>query len=673
MGTAPAPAQTPREIVLHTFGINPKGGRTPYSGVTRDAAANLYGTTVGGGAYNAGVVFKLDPAGYETVLYHFKNGTDGAYPYAGLILDSAGNLYGTTYTGGTAHKGVVYRVDPAGQETVLYSFQGGADGAYPRAGVVMDATGNLYGTTPFDDTMTGGGVYKLDPAGHLTVLYSFAPGAGPGPWSTEVLILDSAGNLYGTTPSGGPANNGMVYKLDPSGQLTVLYSFTGAADGGRPVAGVTLDTAGNIFGTTVLGGASDGGVAFKLNAVGQETVLLSFGNEGPPDTGLVRDPVGNLFGATGPPGYGYIGDGVAYKLDPAGNETVLHEFTSAADGGTPSGVILDSAGNVYGTAGVCVGSFGVVFRLDPAGHEKILHSFSARLAVSSPEAGVVRDASGNLYGTAAVGTDGAGTAGAVYKVDATGHETTLHSFTGGADGARPNAGVTLDAAGNLYGTTFSGGAAQGGVVYKLDTSGQETVLHSFTGGADGAGPIAGVILNATGNLYGTTSGGGAFGHGVVYEVDAAGQETVLYSFQGGTDGASPNAGVIRDSAGNLYGTTPYGGGPENLGVVYELDTAGQETVLYRFTGGDDGYFPFAGVIRDPAGNLYGTAGGGVANEGLVYKLDTEGQLTVLHAFARVDGAAPSGGVIADSAGNLYGATAGGGFKDGGVIYEITGK
>jgi len=200
-----------------------------------------------------------------------------------------------------------------------------------------------------------------------------------------------------------------------------------------------------------------------------------------------------------------------------------------------------------------------------------------------------------------------------------GHETVLLSFTW-ADGANPAGGVIRDSAGNLYGTTYQGGINNAGLLYKLDTAGLVTVLYRFTGGPDWGGPTAGVILDSAANLYGTTSTGGtAGGGGVVYKLDTKGHESVLYSFTGGADGGYPNA-VIRDSAGNFYGTTYYGG-TAGAGVVYKLDTTGKETVLYSFTGGVDGGSPYAGVIGDSVGNLYGTTyGGGTKSGGVVFKI-----------------------------------------------------
>jgi uncharacterized repeat protein (TIGR03803 family) len=281
--------------------------------------------------------------------------------------------------------------------------------------------------------------------------------------------------------------------------------------------------------------------------------------------------------------------------------------------------------------GLCSAQTAATVALVQPASEAVLHNFIAPPKGSDPTAGVIRDAAGNLYGTATEG--GAFNSGVVYKLDKTGKQTVLYSFTGGADGSEPHAGVIRDSAGTLYGTTRFGGTFKSGVVYKLEKTGEETVLYSFTGGVDGSQPYAGVIRDSLGNLYGTTRFGGTFNSGVVYKVDTAGQETVLYAFSGGTDGGDPDrAGVIRDSAGNLYGTTLHGG-TFSSGLVYKVDKAGQETVLYSFTGGADGGYPFTGVIRDSLGNLYGTGSyGGASGAGVVYKLNTAGQETVLYSF-----------------------------------------
>ncbi len=287
------------------------------------------------------------------------------------------------------------------------------------------------------------------------------------------------------------------------------------------------------------------------------------------------------------------------------SETVLHNFASPPKGAFPyAGVISDSAGNLYGTANSGgAANAGVVYKVDTAGRQTVLYSFTGGADGGNPYGGVVRDAAGNLYGTTVYG--GAASSGVVFKVDSSGHETVLYTFSGGDDGGYPYAGVIRDSSGNLYGTAQQGGTRNLGVIYSVNTAGQETVLYTFTGAADGAAPYAGVIRDSAGNLYGTTLQGGIGNVGAVYKLDPAGHETAPPNFPNAPGGTNPYAGVIRDSAGNLYGTTT-GGGPANAGVVYKLSPAGQETVLYSFTGGADGRNPYAGVTRDSAGNLYGT-------------------------------------------------------------------
>ena len=309
-----------------------------------------------------------------------------------------------------------------------------------------------------------------------------------------------------------------------------------------------------------------------------------------------------------------------------GKETVVHNFVNAY---APAGLIQDAAGNFYGTSGGggTLG-YGTVFKIDTAGNETVLYSFSAgpdRMSMN-PSGGLVRDSAGNLYGNTLHGGDptcaGSG-CGIVFKVDPNGNETILHTFHGGNDGAIPYGTLVLDATGNIYGTTSLDGdpICRCGTVFKLDPTGQETILHNFTG-PDGNVPYAGLVQDSAGILYGTTAGGGANGPGTVFKLDpVTGSEIVLYSFTGGADGQSPFAGVVLDAAGNIYGTT-YDGGiipcpddPFGCGVVFKLDaTTGTETVLYALKGGTDGVHPNVNLVLDALGNLYGaTIAGGNSN------------------------------------------------------------
>ena len=381
-----------------------------------------------------------------TTLYPFGNSiTDGQNPDADLI-DTSGNFYGTTIHGGENGYGTVFKLTPSGSETVLYSFgSSSADGWYPQVGLIADASGNLYGTTYQGGAYGFGTVFKLTPSKSVpwteTVLYSFGSSSADGQGPLAGLIADASGNLYGTTFNGGTSDLGTVFKLTPSGSETILHSFSGfPSDGAYPQAGLIADASGNFYSTTNQGGASNGGTVFEVT--------------------------------------------------PSGTEIVLHSFANSPDG-------------------------------------------------LNPFAGLIADASGNLYGTtAAGGENGNGTVFKLMKQAGTWIETVLYSFGRGtsSDGVNPYAGLIADASGNLYGTTFSGGDSTNcrhgvpcGTVFKLTPLGIETVLYSFTGGSDGENPFAGLIADASGNLYGTTYQGGAYGYGTVFKLTGAGYVAVPFT------------------------------------------------------------------------------------------------------------------------------------------------
>jgi uncharacterized repeat protein (TIGR03803 family) len=366
---------------------------------------------------------------------------------------------------------------------------------------------------------------------------------------------------------------------------------------------------------------------------------------------------------------------------PARTFTLLHQFKSGPGGINPeAGVVLDKKGNLYGTT-VNDGAFasGTVFEISAAGKERVLYSFTGTGGDGAfPQYGsLVRDSSGKLYGTTSSGgiysqfcLFGCGT---VFKVDASGKESVFYSFTGtGGDSSEPLGGLVRDASGNLYGTTtyYSGF----GTIYKIDPTGKETILYNFAPSA-GCDPYGSLVLDAQGNVYGTTASCSSSGAGTVFKVDPTGTETALYTFSGRTDGGEPEAGLIWDGKGNLYGTT-FLGGSSSVGTVFKLDpTTGTETVLYNFTGGADGAYPaWASLVRDRAGNLYGTTSqGGSSDFGVVFKLAPTGKLTVLHSFSGRDGKIPYGTLVRDKAGNLYGTTYAGGRYGGGVVFKIAPK
>jgi uncharacterized repeat protein (TIGR03803 family) len=390
------------------------------------------------------------------------------------------------------------------------------------------------------------------------------------------------------------------------------------------------------------------------------------------------------------------------------SEDVLYSFGSLSGFYGPGSLTLDRAGNLYGTAG-SQGS-GIVFELSPSGlggwAETTLHSFSG-IDGANPSGPLLFDNAGNLYGMTKNGGTGDcsfGGCGVIYELSpgsAGWVETVLYSFTGGSDGRYPAGGLVADSSGNLYGTaSFGGNLSQClgsgcGTVFMLAQTpkGWEfKVIHSFSGGNDGAEPLAGLSIHS-GSLYGTASVGGDTacngfalpGCGTVFKMTPGKSGgvhfQVIYSLAGGTDGSYPSAGVIFDSTGIAYGTT-LNGGPANNGTVFRLvPGAGgkwQETVLYSFAANNDGWSPDAPLVIDKAGNLYGTTQFATIypNGGIVFRLSPEAngpwREAILHNFTGAsDGQTPSAGVIFGKGPGLYGSTSTGGTFNSGTVYEIT--
>lgn len=372
-----------------------------------------------------------------------------------------------------------------------------------------------------------------------------------------------------------------TWGADSKSRFSVLYTFGGGSDGAEPYAGLMADRSGNLYGTTEAGGAS--------------------------------------------------GFGTAFRLAPDGTKTILHSFAGGSDGINPySGVISDNSGNLYGTTyqGGAHGD-GTVFEIAANGTETVLYAFDDQSGSdgADPYAGLVRDKHGNLYGTTSVG--GAHGQGSVFRIASNGTETVLYSFNDSSanDGAAPYAPLIMDAHGNLYGTTTVGGAHGQGTVFEIGRDGSEKLVYSFNDSSanDGADPYAPLIMDSNGNLYGTTKVGGANGQGTVFEVAPDGSEKVLYSFNdhSANDGADPYAGLISDSRGNLYGTTSVGGA-NGVGSIFRLAPTGTETLVYSFTGGSDGAIPEAGLIRDKIlggkTRLFGTATVGGNGEGTIFEI-----------------------------------------------------
>lgn len=375
------------------------------------------------------------------------------------------------------------------------------------------------------------------------VIYSFGGGTD-GEYTDTELVVDNAGNLYGTSVQGGAFGGGTVFELSPSGSgwtHTVLYNFTGGADGGEPYKGVTLDAHGNLYGTAVTGGG------------------------------------GSCEG----------GCGVVYELTNSGGiwtQSVIHAFTGSDGSGPGSPVAVDAQGNLYGTTPTGGSNgFGVIYEMIPASGGwsfRVIHTFTGGIdGLGGSASPMLLDAQGNLYGVNTVGgADGFGNVFELTRSGSSWNLTTIYSFQDQPDGASPYGGVIFDKDGNLYGTTYYAGANDVGTVYKLSRnngSWTESVLYSFKGGSGGDSPISTLVTDAKGNLYGTTSDGGAAkcGCGTIFKMARSSggnwTESVVYRFPGAPQAGFAYNGIVSDGKGNFYGATVHGG-RGNDGAIYQF-------------------------------------------------------------------------------------------------------
>jgi uncharacterized repeat protein (TIGR03803 family) len=517
------------------------------------------------------------------------------------------------------------------------------------------------------------GVDSYNPSNKQLTLFSLAIGSAN--YSNMVVTVGSI-----VSGPSGTAPNGPMDSYDPrTNQLTVQSVTVGSA---------TYHNAVVTVGSLVLIGAVAGADTFNGSELSISHVQVG---------GTVYDGV-------------VLTEGLGNVISIAGGMPTFVPDTYNSFANRLAIPAVQVGSRVYTNVVVSLGTLHSVAGIHSSVQESVLHSFNGQNGTAGvsnstdgadPFGGLIEDSHGNFYGTTYYG--GQYDVGTVFKL-AAGVESVIYSFTGpdngglggmtgSTDGAHPNAGLVLDSAGNLYGTTVQGGidyaanAGGHGTVFKITPQGVETILYAFclTGCSDGELPFSQLILGADDNLYGTAGGGTSHG-GIVYRMTLAGAETVLYSFKAATmDAVGPQAGVIRDSAGNLYGTAD-GGGNNSFGAMFKITPDGAESVIYSFCSVNtasancvDGSYPSTGLIWGADGNIYGATGsGGLYDLGTVFRMTPEGNLTVMHSFCGeanirgcTDGAEPIGSLLQASDGNFYGMTHGGGANDWGSIYKIT--
>ena len=660
----------------------------------------FFGTTPSGGVFNKGSIYVLTPDGADHLDYsdvHSFSGFDGSQPQGDLVLGADGAIYGTTLAGGAGDDGTIFRFDRAGRLTRLHDFADGG-GTSPSA-LLLAPNGSFYGTTASGGANGLGTVFQFDASETLTTLHSFGS-AGEGTHPASGLILATDGNFWGMTPSGGALGFGTIFRIDSAGNLTTVHSFAGSnADGYSPSGPLVQSSDGFLYGTTTTTTVLHVfGTVFRMSLGGNLVTLHVFDTTsgGPPTTGLTQGPFGYLYGATTyysdpePPGGSptVLYSPALYLLDPSGNFFKIHTFVFP-EGPPTGGLIFATNGALYAPASQGVNSRGSILRvvndglvttvtrmydmpmetlslspigplteasdgslymsnrsilrLDPTGHLSLFHIESD--VEGSTATGIIEASDGQFYASLTFGSIGYGR---FCTLDGTGGLTVLHEFAVSEPGGNPGRPIQASD-GDFYVTGSES-------VLRFDASGTPTILHTFSG-ADGFDPFATLIEASDGNFYATTRKGGANDLGTVYRVDSAGNLNTLHEFAG-TDGSLPASPLLEGSDGFLYGTTPEGGA-HGFGTIFRIGTSGGLTTLH-----DAETVPTQdGLVERSDGNFYG------ADSTRVFKMDPSGTVTTVHEFTSPEGFVPTT-LLRGSEDSLYGVVRGPGVSPG-VLFRIS--
>lgn len=677
-----------------------------YGPLVQGLDGNMYGTTFEGGKYSDGAVFKVITNGTLSLLHSFDY-TDGAIPYAGLDLAKDGYFYGTTYLGGTYGDGTIFRISTLGSLQTLVSFNG-ENGELPVAGLIQGADGNLYGTTLEGGAYGDGTIFKMTTGGALTTLVSFNDANGADP--SSVLVQGTDGNLYGTTEIGGTNGLGTIFKVSTSGAFTSLYSFTGATDGAEPIPGLIQSTDGNFYGVTIDGGNGGYGTLFQVTPSGALNVYYSFTNGldgGNPWGGLMQASDGNIYGTTEEGGT--YGNGTVFRIAPNGPFTPLVQFDGYAGANPAAALIQATNGSLYGTTyqGGSAGD-GAVYSLNISGALQI--------------SGQPEDQFAYIGGTAQFTVATFGGSPVFYQWQQDGIDLTNGGNISGANSATLTiTGITsadaavysvvvsnsLNAATSDYAVLDVGNSPPDIIRQPVSLTRVAGLNASFTVAATGDAPLSyqwqenGTNLADGGYISGSTSStlnltsvtmANAGSYSVVVSnalfvvasapatltvvpaVAPSAAITELYRFSGGADGSFPYAGLVQGRDGNLYGTAVQGGNHYS-GTAFRETLTGSVFTLYGFTDGYDGANPYGSLIQSTNGFFYGTTlQAGTNGYGTIYRMAPGGSLTALYSYTGgTEGGNPYAGLILANDGNFYGTTYGGGADSLGAVFKMTAK
>ncbi|MBG9378660.1 T9SS type A sorting domain-containing protein [Panacibacter sp. DH6] len=590
-----------RHLTYATDGTNPRGH------LVQANDGNFYGITYGGGANGLGTIFKITPTGTFTTLKSFNSTTDGNRSYNSLTPGTDGNLYGITYYGGTYGYGTIFKITTAGVYTVIKSLNGPVDGGYSQSDLVQGKDGLLYGTCSSYGTYGNGTIFKVTTTGTFTVLRHLASGKDGG-YPYGGLYQNTDGTFYGLTRTGGTGSAGTAYKITSAGVYTVLHSFLPDTEGSTPNGAFTKGNDNNLYAMTSTGGTFTFGTAFKMTTAGAVTTLVKFN-----ESGKGNIPMESLVKGTDSAYYGTTREGGTYNhgtiFKRCGNTfTILKSLNKSVDGGYPQGSLIQATdGSFYG---MCydggTSGYGTIFKITAGGVYKVLKHFTGIADGGNPTGSLVQATDGFLYGMTRNGGSGGG--GVAFKISTAGVFTLLHTFVYATEGSNPEGDLLQATDGNFYGMTTSNGR-----IFKMTSTGTVTVLKTFVSGTDGYIPFGSLIQAKDGKLYGMTTSGGTYSYGTIFNITTTGTYKVMKHFNPTPDGKVPKGKLLQANDGSFYGLTS-AGGTNNAGTIFKITTAGAYSVLKHFAMAADGGNPFGSLVIAPVNNLVANAQNVTTNE-----------------------------------------------------------
>lgn len=626
--------------VLKHFDLSVDGGY-PKGSLVQANDGNFYGTLTNGTSKGGGAIFKITPSGQYNVIRSLSLSTDGGRPNGKLIQATDGYLYGTTYTGGSGGGGTIFRMNTSGTEYTVIKALTAATGLNPYGGLVQGTDGALYGMTRLGGTANKGVIFRVNTSGTAyTVLRSLTDPDGFYPMGDLIQATD--GYLYGMAPNGGANNNGTIFRIKPAGtDFKVMRSLSVSIEGSGPTGSLVQASDGNFYGMAYGLNGGYSGSLFRMTLGGLVTVIkkLTGNTEGAqPKGGLVQGSDGALYGMTYAGGkYTY---GTVIRITTANAFSVLAHLNGAAMGNVPlNNLAIGKDSTFYGVAqNGGAYNYGTVFKIC-GGTTTVVKSFNRLTDGALPAGGLLRGSDGNMYGTTTTGgTNGGGT---IFKITPTGAFAVIRHLKSTTDGSAPKGTLVQGPDGYLYGTTSAGGPTSNGTIFKINTAGTDfKVLRAFVVATDGSKPETGLVFKDS-VFYGITGTSPRF-----FKINSLGYFTVLKAFASTADGSAPAGSLIIGTDGAFYGTM-FSGGSFSRGTIFRITTAGVITNLRHLNGTTDGGYPKGGLVQGSDGAFYGTTqSGGATGYGVVYRITTAKAFSVLHSFNIVtDGGTPQGGLI----------------------------